>query len=283
MARSATIVAAQAAALPADVGESVRRPAQIDLATLVGLLSGFGLVGAAVWLGGSAAAFVSVPSMLIVAGGTFAVTLASFSRQEFVEAWHAVRRTIRAPVADPTAETIRVLRVAQAAREHGVLPLQAILPQLHDAELLGKGLMMAMDGMPEAQIEELMRRELKAVSGRQARAASVLRKCAEVSPAMGLIGTLVGLVQMLGQLDDPAAIGPSMAVALLTTFYGALLANMLFSPLATKLERNAEHDELVNQIYVAASTSIARRENPRRLEMRINTMLSPSQRVFHFD
>lgn len=266
-----------------DLGESVSRPIQVDLATLVGLFSGFGLVGVAVWLGGSAAAFVSVPSMLIVLGGTLAVTLASFSWSEFIEAAAAVKRTVKSPTADPSAETVRVLRVAQAARQHGILPLQSVLPQLDDAELLAKGLMMVMDGMPEAQIDDFMRRELNTVSGRHARAASVLRKCAEVAPAMGLIGTMVGLVQMLGQLDDPSSIGPSMAVALLTTFYGAMLANMLFSPLVTKLERNAEHDELVNQIYVAATTSIARRENPRHLEMQINAMLPPAQRVLHFD
>src|SRR5690606_27445486 len=147
----------------------------------------------------------------------------------------------------------------------------------------GKGLMMAMDGMPEAQIEELMRRELSTVSGRQVRAASVLRKCAEVSPAMGLIGTLVGLVQMLGSLDDPATIGPSMAVALLTTFYGALLANMVFMPLAAKLDRNAAAERLVNQIYMLGALSICRQENPRRLELLINTVLPPAQRLRYFD
>ena len=100
---------------------------------------------------------------------------------------------------------------------------------------------------------------------------------------MGLIGTLIGLVQMLGQLDDPSTIGPSMAVALLTTFYGAVLSNMLFSPLAAKLERNSDEEVLLNTIYLTGVTSIGRKENPRRLEMLVNTLLPPAQRVQFFD
>jgi chemotaxis protein MotA len=100
---------------------------------------------------------------------------------------------------------------------------------------------------------------------------------------MGLIGTLIGLVQMLGRLDDPASIGPAMAVALLTTFYGAVLANMVYSPLANKLERNSFQETLVYEIYLTAAASIGRQENPRRLEMLLNTILSPSAQLSHFD
>ena len=105
----------------------------------------------------------------------------------------------------------------------------------------------------------------------------------EFSPAMGLIGTLIGLVQMLGNLGDPSTIGPAMAVALLTTFYGAVLANMVFLPLASKLERNSKEEALVSNIYLMGAASIGRQENPRRLEMLINSLLPPSQRVRYFD
>ena len=111
----------------------------------------------------------------------------------------------------------------------------------------------------------------------------VLRKMGEFSPAMGLIGTLVGLVQMLGHLDDPSTIGPSMAVALLTTFYGAVLANIVFLPLASKLERNSAEETLVNNVYLMGAASIGRQENPRRLEMLLNSVLPPAKRVRYFD
>ena len=102
-------------------------------------------------------------------------------------------------------------------------------------------------------------------------------------PAWGLLGTPGGLVPMRGQLDATSTIGPSMAVALLTTFYGAVLSNMVFSPLAAKLERNSDEEMLLNNIYVTGVTSIGRQENPRRLEMLVNTLLSPADRVQHFD
>lgn len=128
--------------------------------------------------------------------------------------------------------------------------------------------------MLQRAIDEMIQRHLKS--------AGVLRKAAEVAPAMGLIGTLIGLVQMLGNLEDPAAIGPGMAIALLTTFYGAVLSNMMFSPLATKLERNSAEESLVANLYMLAAGSICRKENPRRLEMLFNAMLPPARQIQFF-
>jgi len=254
----------------------------IDAATVIGLSSGFVVIGLSIALGGAAAAFVSLPGLLIVLGGTMAVTLASFSFQEFVSAQSTMMKTLRTPGADPRDAALLVLRLADGARKKGVLALQGVLPQLQREALLAKGLLMAMDGIPDTQVEEFMQREMHATSDRHLRSADVLRRAAEVAPAMGLIGTLVGLVQMLGRLDDPTTIGPSMAVALLTTFYGAVLANMLFSPMAAKLDRNAGQERLVNQVYILGATSIARQENPRRLEMLVNAVLPPALRVTHF-
>jgi chemotaxis protein MotA len=127
-----------------------------------------------------------------------------------------------------------------------------------------------------------MRREMHAIQQRHARSAGILRKAAEVAPAMGLIGTLIGLVQMLSHLEDPSTIGPGMAVALLTTFYGAVLATLVFAPLAAKLERNSADEMLVNQVYVISCVSIARQENPRRLEAQVNALLPPARRVRYF-
>ena len=142
---------------------------------------------------------------------------------------------------------------------------------------------MLLEGATGNEIEPIMQGEMRAAARRHTRTVGVLRKAAEISPAMGLIGTLIGLVQMLGNLDDPSSIGPSMAVALLTTFYGAVLANMVFMPLAGKLERNSSDEELLNSVYMVGAVSIGRQENPRRLEMLINSILPPSKRVSYFD
>jgi chemotaxis protein MotA len=128
-----------------------------------------------------------------------------------------------------------------------------------------------------------MRKDMNATIGRHQKGANIMKKAGDIAPAMGLIGTLIGLVQMLGNLDDPSSIGPSMAVALLTTFYGAVLANMVFMPLAAKLERNSGEEELLNSVYMVGAVSIGRQENPRRLEMLINSILPPSKRVSYFD
>jgi len=121
------------------------------------------------------------------------------------------------------------------------------------------------------------------MKSRHERGVGILRQAATVAPAMGLIGTLIGLVQMLGNLDDPNSIGPSMAVALLTTLYGAVLANMVFSPLAAKLERNSNDEASVMNVYTLGASSIGRQENPRRLETLLNTLLPPPKRVQYFD
>ena len=111
----------------------------------------------------------------------------------------------------------------------------------------------------------------------------MLRKASEVAPAMGLIGTLVGLVQMLGHLSDPSSIGPGMAIALLTTFYGAILGSMVFSPLAAKLERNAAEEALLNRIYLMTSAAIGSRNHPGRLQLLLNTILPPTDKVHVYE
>jgi chemotaxis protein MotA len=194
-----------------------------------------------------------------------------------------ITKTLFHSVRDPADASIHVLMLAQKTRRNGVLALQEDLDGMRQEPFLHKGMQLVVDGTPGEEVEAIMRRDMFSTSQRHAKSASVLRKAAEFSPAMGLIGTLIGLVQMLGNLDDPTTIGPSMAVALLTTFYGAVLANMVFIPLASKLERNSEQEELVNQVYLMGAASIGRQENPRRLEMMLNSVMPPSQRIQFFD
>jgi len=142
---------------------------------------------------------------------------------------------------------------------------------------------MVVAGTPGEEVESILHKEMMSTLQRHYKSANVLKKAAEFAPAMGLIGTLIGLVQMLGNLSDPASIGPAMAVALLTTFYGAVLANMVFAPLSTKLERNSTEEAMINNIYVMGAASIGRQENPRRLEMMLNSILPPAKRIQYFD
>jgi chemotaxis protein MotA len=254
-----------------------------DLATILGVASALALVVTAIVLGGAPTAFIDRPAICIVVGGTIGVTTASFSISEMTVAQRVALKTLLHQTHDPSAAARRLLRLAQVARIKGILALQSHLAEFRDERFLFQGLRMVVDGTPVAEVEAILSRDLEATSSRHASGAAILRKAGEVAPAMGLIGTLVGLVQMLGNLDNPSAIGPAMAVALLTTFYGAVLAYMVFNPLAAKLERRSEQEALLGILYLLGVTSIARQENPRRLEMMLNSALPPAERVQQFD
>lgn len=252
----------------------------MDRATFIGLLAGFGLLAAAIFLGGEMAAFFDARAVLIVIGGTVAVTLISFSIEEIADAIAAAFGTLVANAADHRATAQRLVRVAETMRRtDGVRELERQLPQFRHDPFAAKALTMVVEGLNPEELERVLSSELDALKSRRAKSAGVLRRAAEVAPAMGLIGTLVGLVQMLATLDNPAGIGPAMAVALLTTFYGAVLGNMVFAPLASKLERNSEAEMTRLSLYAVGAASIGRQESPRRLELLINTLLPPAEQI----
>ena len=266
-----------AGSIPKGKGRSV------DVATLLGVFGAFTVIGLAMVLGGAPDSFVDIPALLIVFGGTFLVTTISFSLDEVARAQCVMFRAAIYSTEKPNTAARRILYLADRARKNGPLTLEGDLQNMPHSRFVARAIALVADGLPAEEIEHILDLENQATQDRHMRSASVLRRAGEVAPAMGLIGTLVGLVQMLGNLDDPSSIGPSMAVALLTTFYGAVLANMVFNPLASKLERNSDIEAAVNQIYAIGSASISRQENPRRLEVVLNTILSPAQRVSYFD
>lgn len=255
----------------------------LDIATVAGLIIGFALIATAIILGGTPESFINPPSILIVIGGTLAVTTACFSPSEMFGTFRVIGHAVFRNTREPFDAAYKALQVAEMARKQGVLALQNVAPTVRSDPMFFQGLTMVIDGTPGEEVEYILRRDLQATVQRHRQSASVLRKMAEFAPAMGLIGTLIGLVQMLGNLQDPTTIGPAMAVALLTTFYGAVLANMVFLPLASKLERNSSEEALINQIFMLTAVSIGRQENPRRLEMLLNSILPPAQRVSYFD
>jgi len=277
----ANLTSAQQGGL-ASLSEPFARP-QVDYATLIGTMGAFVVIGLAMYLGGQPDSFIDIPAMLIVLCGSFLVTTISFSWDEVLQAQGLMLRASVYHVEELDEAARQAVRLASQARRKGILSLQKLNGQLGHAPFLERAIAVVVDGAAPDDVERIMQAELRATERRHARSVGVLRRAGEVAPAMGLIGTLVGLVQMLGNLEEPSSIGPAMAVALLTTFYGAVLANMVFLPLARKLERNSERESLVNQIYAAGAVSICRKENPRRLELLLNTILPPDQRLNLFD
>ncbi len=275
-------IQASSAIGPAHTGSVVRGRTQIDTATLIGLALGFGLVLTAIMLGGAPLAFFDAPAILIVLGGTLGVTMICFSLGDLVRLPTILFKTLFHSIPDASKTALHMLRLAEMARKRGILELDHLLAGMNYEPFMNKAIGLAVDGTPIEEIRTLLQCEIDHMAERHYRSANMLRKAAEIAPAMGLIGTLIGLVQMLGNLSDPNTIGPGLAVALLTTFYGAVLANMVFAPLAAKLERNTGDEILVANICMLAAESICRKENPRRTEVLLNTLLPPARRIRYF-
>lgn len=256
----------------------VRHRRGLDWMGLGGLILAFGLVAGALALGGHGNAFFNLPSALIVVGGTVAVTLVTFPREDIGDSVGRLWAALTRPLPDLGDVAGYVLQMAQAARRDGPRHLAPLLRDRGVAGVQARALDLVLEGVAADDMERVLRMEIDGVQARDLRAAAVLRRASDVAPAMGLIGTLAGLVQMLGNLQDPAAIGPAMAIALLTTFYGALLGNMVFAPLAAKLERKADGQALIDSLFMLGATSIARQESPGRLAAQLNAVLPPHAR-----
>lgn len=254
----------------------------MDLATLLGLILGYGFVIGAIMSGGDFGSFVNLPSILIVIGGTFSITTVCFSLNEIIKSQSVMIKTLLFKLPDPIEESKKMLELAQKARANGILSIQSDVDAIPN-DYVRQGFTLAVDGTNPEVIEDIMKADTFNMRSRHMVASSILKKSAEVAPAMGLIGTLIGLVQMLASLDDPSAIGPAMAVALLTTMYGAIMANMFFNPMAGKLERNSNSEVQLRKIYLTSVLSVVKQENPRQLELQLNTILPPSQRISMFD
>lgn len=263
--------------------KAVPRRIFFDGATVFGFIAAALLIVSAILIGDTPGAFINIPSLLIVVGGTFAITATCFNLTDIGRTFAVLGSTVFYRGRDASQAATTMLDLAEFCRKKGVLPLQGELVDRFMREpFLHKALNMVVDGMTEKEIAGILAQDQTATASRAHRAVSVLRRAADISPAMGLIGTLVGLVQMLTNLDNPSVIGPAMAVALLTTFYGVVLAHMVFNPLASKIERNIVDDQLIYHIYSVGALAIARKDNPRRLEMLLNSALPPESKVRYF-
>lgn len=252
---------------------------EFDATPLIGLAAGVLILGLAASMGGGLPAFLDAPSLMIVLGGTLCGVLVCTSAGDALRAGMAVASSLRGHAVDPTANAAALLRLAAYFRRHGPLAIENLLPTLAAEPFLQKALRLVVDGCDPAEIERLLQQDSLARVHSARASVAVLRRAAELAPAMGLIGTLIGLVQMLGAMTDPGAVGPGMALALLTTLYGAVLANVVMIPLAGKLEREAGVEALIHEFCALTAISMARRENPRRLEIALGGLLPPGARL----
>jgi len=232
----------------------------MDLATLIGIVGAFGIVLAAIFLGGSFTQFVDVPSILIVFGGGFAATLIRFQLSDIISAFATGSKVALAgKSASPRDLITEITNLGEIVRKSGPLGLENV--DVSDP-VLAKGVQYIADGYELEFIKESMERERDLQLSRLSEGKRVFKALGDSAPAFGMIGTLVGLVQMLANMDDPAAIGPSMAVALLTTLYGALISNCLCLPLVDKLDAKFDVDDLNQTLIIDGVCQIRESKSP---------------------
>ncbi len=249
----------------------------MDILTLVGLLAGVLIVLLAMLANATVMTFLNFPGLAIVLGGTFAVTLIKFRMATVVSAFRLAFRTVftdRLP--RPAALIVEVGVLGRVVRKEGILGLEN---HETDDEFLKKAINLCVDGHPPELVEEALLQESQQTAERYEVAERVFRGIGESAPAIGMLGTLVGLVQMLNSLDDPSSIGPAMAVALLTTLYGAFLAQLIALPLAEKLQLKAEDDARNQMLIITSIKSIMRGENPRVMTELLSSYVSPEHRT----
>jgi len=261
----------------------IKSKVSLDFTTVFGIILTFVLIAIAIAIGKSDANFFNIPSFLIVVLGTISVTAISFSWEEFINAGRVIGNSLFQTRLNSHDYASQLLDIAVLSKTKGLLSLSAIETELKKDAHLHKSIQIVTDGYKPEEIEVILAQDLDALVERHRRSANILRRAAEISPAMGLIGTLIGLVQMLANLQDPETIGPAMAVALLTTFYGAILGTAVFSPMAAKLERNSNDEAMIRGLTIIAMGSISRQDNPRRLEILLNSELPPSEQIKYFD
>lgn len=254
-----------------------------DYATLMGLVVAFALIGAALAFGGSPLAFFNIPAILIVLGGTAAVTSIAYSAGEISNALKVINNSLFHKHTDAKTLAKELLDISCLVRNKGPLSLAEAGFQLKNNPALHQATQFLVDDYPAEDIKNILHQDIHKLLERHKIGIGILRRAADVAPAMGLIGTLVGLVQMLTKLSDPASIGPAMAIALLTTFYGAVLGTVILAPMAAKLERNSSHELMTRDMIMKAMVLISANEHPRKIETFLNTLLPPAERIRYFD
>lgn len=249
----------------------------MDIATILGIVISFALMIWAILLGSPLSIFVDVPSIAIVFGGTAGVILINFPLADVIGTIAIFKKTVLIKEANTNKLIVQLMEFANKARKGGILSLQDSIDSIDD-KFLVKALQMAVDGQEPADLKAMLLTEIDNIAARHSNGAEILNTMGAIAPAMGMVGTLIGLVQMLANMDDPASIGPAMAVALLTTFYGAVLANILFIPMAGKLRTRSKTEILQKTVITEGMESILSGENPRIMEQRLHAYLAPNKR-----
>jgi len=248
----------------------------MDIATIIGLVGGAILVAAAIFIGGDITIFINLPGLLIVVGGTIATCFIKFTMKDLINSVRVAMKAFTVKIQPPESIMERMVALAKVAKESGLIALENEKP---DDEFSAKAFQYLADGFEEERIEELLRKDINLTVQRHSVGQKVFRGMGRSAPAFGMIGTLIGLVEMLANMSNPSSIGPAMAVALLTTLYGALLAHLVFLPLADKLALRSQQEQEAKNLILDAVLGISRGLTGMVFQETLKVHLAPKDRL----
>ncbi len=249
----------------------------MDKGTLIGIGAGLGLVIVSMLMGGGIAAFFDIPSLLIVLGGTFAATLVNFPMGDVIGVMKVTQKVIKEEIM-PTSKYIdQIVDISKKARTNGLLAIEEDLNNVEE-DFMKVTLQHVVNGTEDEDLSKIMDAELALMTRRHKIGQKMYSAMGTYAPAFGMIGTLMGLIQMLQNLEDPAAVGPGMALAMVTTFYGAILANLFFLPMAGKLKQRSEQEIQFKEMLLMGILAIQAEESPRVIQNKLVTYLTPAER-----
>lgn len=250
----------------------------MDIATIVGLILGVGLVlGSIAMGGGGLGPFINVPSLMITVGGSIAALLINFPLGSVLGMFSIVKHCFFDKLPTPKSVISQFRELGTTARKSGLMALEGKMSEINDA-FMKRGLEMVIGGMQKDEIINVLETEISYVEDRHKVGKKIIDALGAAAPAFGMIGTLIGLIQMLRTLDDPSKIGGGMATALLTTLYGAVMANLFCIPLAGKLESRSKTEVMIRELTLVGLVAILESQSPRAIEDRLVAFLSPKDR-----
>ncbi len=246
----------------------------MDITTLIGVVSGFALMVIGIlWGGGALKSFYDLSSVVIVIGGMISAIVTSFSVKELTSMFKVAGKSFKNPKNDINSTIAIIVDMANIARKEGLLALEEKASTLENP-FMKKAVNLMVDGTDMGLMKDILEAEMSFTESRHAKGASVFDNLAAYGPAFGMLGTLIGLINMLKNLSDPAALGPGMSVALVTTFYGSLLANVVCTPISTKLKLRSSEEIMHMEMIMEGILSIHAGENPRIISEKLNSFLS---------
>jgi chemotaxis protein MotA len=254
----------------------------MDIASIIGYIACFALIIFGIVSGDDGVAaignFLDAQSAIITFGGAFCCIMASNSMSDFVDGMKSIKLVFKVPALDTPQIINKIIDLSNVARKEGLLSLEEAAADLDDA-FLKKGILLIVDGTDPELVRAILETELTSIEGRHKAKIGFWQDVAAMGPAWGMIGTLIGLINMLQNMSDPTTVGPNMSVALITTLYGSMLANWIATPVFTKLKSNNEAEVMVKEIMIEGLLSIQAGENPRVIEEKLKSFLAPKNRT----